>query len=111
MAEARAALAAFVGVRAEDLVFAPNATSALNAVIRCLRLGLGDLGVPRLPGVPAPFMRAFELPPGDPEALWRRLYEEHRVEAPVYEREGRRVLRISIGPYNDEGTSTGSSRP
>ena len=32
------ALAAFVGARAEDLVFAPNATSALNAVIRSLRI-------------------------------------------------------------------------
>jgi isopenicillin-N epimerase len=36
--EARAALAAFVGARTEDLVFAANATSALNAVIRSLRI-------------------------------------------------------------------------
>ena len=36
--EARAALAAFVGARTEDLVFATNATSALNAVIRSLRI-------------------------------------------------------------------------
>jgi isopenicillin-N epimerase len=63
---------------------------------------LGELGLPRLPGVPAPFMRAFELAPGDPGELWRRLYEEHRVEVPVYEWEGRRLLRVSIGPYNDE---------
>jgi len=63
---------------------------------------LEELGLPRLPGVPAPFMRAFELPHGDADALWRRLYEEYRVEAPVYEWEGRRCLRVSIGPYNDE---------
>ena len=63
---------------------------------------LGGLGLPRLPGVPAPFMRAVELPPGDPGELWRRLYEEHRVEVPIYEWEGLRVLRVSIGPYNDE---------
>jgi isopenicillin-N epimerase len=63
---------------------------------------LGELGLPRLPGVPAPFMRAVELPPGDPAELWQRLYDEHRVEAPVYEWEGLRVLRVSIGPYNDE---------
>jgi isopenicillin-N epimerase len=62
---------------------------------------LGELGLARLPGVPAPFMRAVELPPGDPDELWRRLYEEHRVEAPVYEWDGLRVLRVSIGPYND----------
>jgi isopenicillin-N epimerase len=42
MAEARAALAAFVGARAEDLVFVPNATAALNAAIRSLRLEPGD---------------------------------------------------------------------
>ncbi len=42
LAEARAALAAFVGARAEDLVFVPNATAGLNAVIRSLRLGPED---------------------------------------------------------------------
>ena len=40
--EARAALAKFVGAQAEDVVFVPNATSGLNAVIRSLRLGPGD---------------------------------------------------------------------
>ncbi|HUQ22873.1 MAG TPA: aminotransferase class V-fold PLP-dependent enzyme [Gaiellaceae bacterium] len=40
--EARAALAAFVGARPDDLVFVPNATSGLNAVIRSLRLAPGD---------------------------------------------------------------------
>jgi len=41
-AAARAALATFVGARAEDLVFVPNATAGLNAVIRSLRLEPGD---------------------------------------------------------------------
>jgi isopenicillin-N epimerase len=41
-AEARSALAGFVGARAEDLVFVPNATAALNAVARSLRLEPGD---------------------------------------------------------------------
>ena len=36
--EARGALAAVVGARAEDVVFVPNATSALNAVLRSLRI-------------------------------------------------------------------------
>lgn len=40
--EARAALAAFVGARTEDLVFVPNATAGLNAVIRSLDLEPGD---------------------------------------------------------------------
>jgi isopenicillin-N epimerase len=61
-----------------------------------------ELGLRRIDGVPAPFMRAFELAPGDARELWRRLYEQHRVEVPVYEWQDRRVLRVSIGPYNDE---------
>jgi isopenicillin-N epimerase len=40
--EALAALAVFVGARAEDLVFVPNATAGLNAVIRSLKLVPGD---------------------------------------------------------------------
>ena len=63
---------------------------------------LGELELPRIEGVPAPFMRAVELPAGNPDELWGRLYHEFRVEAPVYEWEGRRLLRVSIGPYNDE---------
>ncbi len=61
------------------------------------------LGLTRIPGEPAPFMRAFEIPPGDPDELWQRLYREFRVEIPVYEWSGRRLLRVSIGPYTDEG--------
>ena len=41
-AEARATLAGFVGARTDDLVFVPNATAALNAAIRSLRLEPGD---------------------------------------------------------------------
>jgi isopenicillin-N epimerase len=63
---------------------------------------LAGVGLQRIAGEPAPFMRAVELPPGDPDELWSRLYAEHRVEAPVYEWDGRRILRVSIGPYNDE---------
>jgi isopenicillin-N epimerase len=63
---------------------------------------LSALGLPRMPGRPAPFMRAVELPPGDPDELWKALYEEFRVEVPVYEWDGCRMLRVSVGPYNDE---------
>jgi selenocysteine lyase/cysteine desulfurase len=38
----------------------------------------------------------------DPTRLWRRLWEEHRIEVPVYDWEERPLLRVSIGPYNDE---------
>ena len=63
---------------------------------------LKRLGHRRVDGIPSPFMRAVELPPGDPEELWRRLFEEFRIEVPVYEWEGRRLLRVSVGPYTDE---------
>ncbi len=62
---------------------------------------LGELGYSRVPGTPSPFMRAVELPDGDPDELWARLYDEFRIEAPVYEWGGKRLLRVSIGPYND----------
>jgi isopenicillin-N epimerase len=39
---ARNALARFIGVRARDLVFVPNATTAVNAVVRSLELRPGD---------------------------------------------------------------------
>ena len=42
LARVRAALAQYVGASADDLVLAPNATSALNVVLRSLRLGPGD---------------------------------------------------------------------
>src|SRR4051794_37160735 len=39
---ARAALAAFVGASADDLVFVPNATTAVNAIVRSLHFAAGD---------------------------------------------------------------------
>jgi isopenicillin-N epimerase len=42
LAQVRAALGEYVGAPADDLVLAPNATSALNVVLRSLRLGPGD---------------------------------------------------------------------
>jgi isopenicillin-N epimerase len=55
--------------------------------------------LPPVEGLPAPLMRAFELPAGAPEELQRRLFDEHGVEVVVSEWEGRRLLRVSVGPY------------
>jgi isopenicillin-N epimerase len=63
---------------------------------------LAALRLKTVGGTPAPFMRAVQLPRGDPFTLRRRLIEEHRIEVPVYEHDRRRILRVSIGPYNDE---------
>ena len=63
---------------------------------------LSPYGLRPLRGTRSPFMRAFTVRTSDPDALWRRLYDEHRVEIPVYEWEETALLRVSIGPYNDE---------
>jgi len=42
LAEARAALASFLGTRADRLVFVANATTGVNTIARSLRLGPGD---------------------------------------------------------------------
>ncbi len=42
MADARAALADFVGCQADEVVFVPNPTFAANTIARSLRLGPGD---------------------------------------------------------------------
>jgi isopenicillin-N epimerase len=46
-------------------------------------------------------MAALELPPCDPEELSRRL-REHRIETPCWDWNGKPLLRISVGAYNDE---------
>src|SRR5262245_8128406 len=63
---------------------------------------LAPYGLRPLRGARSPLMRALTVRSSDPAALHRRLYEEHRVEVPVYEWEDTTLLRVSIGPYNDE---------
>jgi isopenicillin-N epimerase len=63
---------------------------------------LATYGLRPLRGTRAPFMRALTVRTADPDGLWRRLVEEHRVDVPVYEWESSSILRVSIGPYNDE---------
>ena len=63
---------------------------------------LSAFGAKPIRGERAPLMRALIVRSGDPSDLQRRLYEEHRVEIPVYEWEDTALMRVSIGPYNDE---------
>jgi isopenicillin-N epimerase len=63
---------------------------------------LMQYGLRPLRGARAPRMRALTVRTNDPDELWRRLYQEHRVDVPVYEWEGISLLRVSIGPYNDQ---------
>ena len=63
---------------------------------------LRPLGLRPLRGTTAPFMRALVVRASDSAELWRRLVDDHRVDVPVYDWEGMSVLRVSIGPYNDD---------
>ena len=47
-------------------------------------------------------MRGFRVEHPDPAALKRRLYDEHRIEVPVFETAHGWVLRVSVQGYNDE---------
>lgn len=69
---------------------------------RCRRLAASFHD--RLPPVgpnPAPQMWAAEVETADPDALQRRLFDEHRIEVVVREWEGKSLLRVSIAPYNE----------
>jgi isopenicillin-N epimerase len=68
---------------------------------RCRRLAASFHDrLPPVGATPAPQMWATELPAGDADELQRRLYERG-IEVPVKEWEGRRLLRVSIAPYNE----------
>jgi isopenicillin-N epimerase len=71
---------------------------------RCHALVERFLEVSGLEPVGRPFaqMVAVELPPCDPERVQRRLREEHRVEVPCFEWDGRPLLRLSVQGYNRE---------
>jgi len=46
-------------------------------------------------------MGAAELPRSvEPESLQRRLYDDHRIEVPVLEWNGRKLIRVSVQGYN-----------
>jgi isopenicillin-N epimerase len=45
-------------------------------------------------------MASLPVPLCDPEEVRRRLFDEHRIEIPVSEWEGRPLVRISVAAYN-----------
>ena len=47
-------------------------------------------------------MRGFRVDHPDPRVLARRLYDEHRIEVPVFETPAGWVMRGSVQAYNDE---------
>ena len=46
-------------------------------------------------------MAVAPLPPCDPAALKRRLYDEYKIEVPITEWQEKQFIRISIQAYND----------
>jgi isopenicillin-N epimerase len=94
--------AAFLAVpKAIELHASFDATTARELADQAERR-LGQLGLRPVRGRRAPFMRALVVRSSDPDELWRRLVAEHRVDVPVYEWEDASVLRVSVGPYNDQ---------
>jgi isopenicillin-N epimerase len=47
-------------------------------------------------------MLGLRVPTDEPLALKRRLYDEHRIEVPVFETRHGAILRVSVQAYNDE---------
>jgi selenocysteine lyase/cysteine desulfurase len=47
-------------------------------------------------------MVSLQLPDDAPDDLQQRLFDEHRIEIPVSDRESPRLLRASFQGYNDE---------
>ena len=75
---------------------------AMRALADAAEERLGRLGLRPLRGERAPFMRALTIRVDDPTVFAQRLFDEQRVEIPVYAWEGLTLLRVSIGPYIDE---------
>jgi isopenicillin-N epimerase len=94
--------AAFLAVSKAIEVHATFDPAQANALADAAEKALAPYGLRPLRGARSPFMRALTIRTNDPEALGRRLYDEHRVDVPVYDWEGTALLRVSIGPYNDE---------
>lgn len=47
-------------------------------------------------------MRGFRVDHPDPPGLRRQLYEEHRIEVPIFQTSAGWVMRVSVQAYNDE---------
>jgi isopenicillin-N epimerase len=45
-------------------------------------------------------MVAFPLPPGETDGLHQRLRQDYGLEVPVYDWQGRRLIRVSCHLYN-----------
>jgi isopenicillin-N epimerase len=69
------------------------------------RRARNELGLEPLAPDSSEFFRqmvTLRLPERAPEDLQERLYDEHQIEVPVYERNGSRFIRPSFQGYNDD---------
>jgi broad specificity phosphatase PhoE len=68
------------------------------------RRARNELGLERLTPDSEEFFRqmvTLRLPEDVPEDLQERLYDEHRIEVPVFERGEERFIRLTFQGYND----------
>jgi len=55
-------------------------------------------------------MRGYRVEHPDPPSLKQRLYDEHRIEVPIFETRAGWVMRVSVQAYNDETDLAALSR-
>ena len=94
--------AAYLSVPAAIEMHATFDLTRARALADEAECSLAPYGLRPLRGSRSPLMRALSVRTSDPQGLWQQMYDAHRVEVPVYEWEGTTLMRISIGPYNDE---------
>ena len=79
---------------------------ACQGLLRAARSAIGTItGIPPLcpdDGTWFSQMASIPLPPCDPEAITQRLYEAHRIEVPVWNWNGRQLMRVSVQGYNTQ---------
>lgn len=82
----------------------PQVRAACHTLLRTIRQGIHDLtGLPPIsPDSPAWYaqMASMPLPPCDPVALQRRLWDEARIEVPLVDGAHGPLIRVSIQAYN-----------
>jgi isopenicillin-N epimerase len=83
----------------------PGVQARCRELARAARTRLSGLGVGIEPVADETLvaqMVSLRMPVDDPDALKQRLYDEHRIEVPVFARKTEPLLRYSVAAYTEE---------